>query len=266
MTSTSDSSCGVETTTLQKSHHVRRVFEDAPRYLNRRRVDIRVRRQTVKAFAGRIGWQRLLDVGCGDGTISLPLLTQTSEITLLDLSSSMAERARANVPDESIDNVTVQNENFMTASFEPGSFDLIVSVGVLAHVDSPEEFIAKLASLMRPGGGLIIEFTDCRHIVGQIERVLGQLKEVIAPSKYPTNRVSIGTIAPMFSKHHLKMISLFRYARLPIPGIEKILPEIIHYKLVDLVFGRAGNNRTAWLGNEYICLLTLESEQETTKN
>jgi ubiquinone/menaquinone biosynthesis C-methylase UbiE len=257
----SGSSHGMENPTLQKgskSNEVRRVFENAPRYLNSRRVDMRVRKETVKTFASRVGWQRLLDVGCGDGTISLPLLTHSSDITLLDLSSSMVARARANVPEEYIVNVNVRNENFMTALFEPGSFDLIVSVGVLAHVDSPEEFIAKVTSLIRPGGGLIIEFTDCRHIVGQIGRVFGRLKEFIAPSKYPTNRLSFGTVAPMFSKYNLKLVSIFRYARLPIPGIERILPDVIHHKLVDLIFGRADNNSAVWLGNEYICLLTLE--------
>ena len=122
-----------------------------------------------------------------------------------------------------------------------------------------------MASLIRPGGGLIIEFTDCRHVMGQIGRVFGRLKEFIAPSKYPTNRLSFGTVAPMFSKCNLKLISIFRYARVPVPGIERILPDVIHHKLVELIFGRAGNDKAAWLGNEYICLLTVESERQETK-
>ena len=143
---TSGSSYGMENPTLQKgskSHEVRRVFENAPRYLDSRQVDMRVRKQTVKTFASRVRWSRLLDVGCGDGTISCRYSTHSSDITLLDLSSSMVARARANVPEEYIDNVNVRNENFMTASFEPGSLTWSVSVGVLAHVDSPESSLQR---------------------------------------------------------------------------------------------------------------------------
>jgi SAM-dependent methyltransferase len=171
----------------------------------------------------------------------------------------MVTRARANVPAEFIDNVRIRHENVMTAFFEPGSFDLILSVGLLAHVDSPEEFIAKVTSLIRPGGSLIIEFTDSRHVVGRIGRLFGRLKEFVAPSKYPTNRLSFEIIAPIFRKYNLKIVSIFRYARLPIPSIERILPDAVHQQLVNFIFGVAGDNTAAWLGNEYICLLTRET-------
>lgn len=241
-----------------KSDQVRSVFENAPHYLNSRQVDIRVRTETVRAVASSLSWQRLLDVGCGDGTISLQLLTPTSHLTLLDLSASMAKLAQANIPEGFVGNVEVRNEDFIAASFNPASFDLIVSVGVMAHVDSPDEFISKLVSLLRPGGSLILEFTDSRHIVGRFGRFSGRLKEVVAPSKYPTNRLSFPEVAQLFSNHQMRLVSVFRYATIPIPGIEKLLTHGMLYRIVKLIFGRCGKNTTSWLGNEYICLLTIK--------
>lgn len=241
-----------------KVDHVRSVFENAPRYLNSRQVDMRVRSETVQTLAESLNPRRVLDIGCGDGSISLPLATPTSHLTLLDLSASMAALARANVPEHLAANVEVRNEDFMAASFEPGSFDLIVSVGVLAHVDSADAFIQKIAGLLRPGGSLIVEFTDCRHFVGRLERLSGQLKEIVAPAKYPTNRLSFPVVSRLLERHGMRLASVFRYARIPIPGIEKVLTVDFSHRIVKLIFGQCPNNKNAWLGNEYICLLTAE--------
>jgi SAM-dependent methyltransferase len=243
---------------LLKSDHVRSVFENAPRYLNSRQVDIRVRAETVKGFAAKVEWHRLLDIGCGDGTISLPLLAPANHLTLLDLSGNMAALTQGKIPEDLAGNVEVRNENFMTASFVPASFDLIVSVGVMAHVDSPEEFIAKITTLLRPGGSLILEFTDCRHFVGRMGRLLGQLQEFVAPAKYRTNKLSFPEVARILKNYRLQLTSVFRYATIPIPRIERLLNHGAQYKMVERVFGKCTDNRTSWLGNEYICLLTFD--------
>lgn len=241
--------------TNSKSDYVRQVFEDAPHYLKSRRVDIRFRIEAVRSFASSMAWQRLLDIGCGDGSISLQLLTPASHLTLLDLSASMASFARKNVPDGLAGNVEVRNENFMLASFGPEPFDLIVTVGVMAHVDSLDAFLAKIQSLLRPGGSLIVEFTDSRHFIGQLGRLWGRLKEIAAPALYPTNRLSFSEVAPLFEKHDLSLVSAFRYSRIPLPGIDRILSPEIQYRIAKMIFGGCSNNRNAWLGNEYICVL-----------
>jgi SAM-dependent methyltransferase len=240
------------------SDKVRSVFENAPRYLDSRQVDIRVRAETVKEFAATREWQRLLDIGCGDGTISLPLLTPTSHLTLLDLSGSMVEIAKSNIPEHLAANVEVRNEDFMKASFDPASFDLVISVGVMAHVESPDEFLSAIAKLLRPGGSLIIEFTDCRHIVGRLGRFFGTLQELVAPPKYRTNRLSFSEVAQLFKRHRMRLVSEFRYATVPIPGIERFVGHDMLYRIVELTFGRYTNKRNSWLGNEYICLLTVD--------
>jgi SAM-dependent methyltransferase len=242
---------------LSKSNSVRSVFENSPHYLGNRRVDIRVRANVVKAFADMVQWERLMDVGCGDGSVSLPLLGAKSRATFLDLSSSMTERVRAKIPKMHVENVQVRNEDFMAAAFE-SDFDLIVSVGVMAHVDSPEGFVSKIARLLRPGGHAIIEFTDCRHIAGRLARFTSDLKELVAPPRYRTNRLSFREVSGIFKSQHLRLASVFRYATLPIPGIQRMASPEFQYDLIESVFGCPGKNRNQRLGNEYICLLALD--------
>jgi SAM-dependent methyltransferase len=241
--------------TNSRSVQVRSVFENVPRYLNSRQVDLRMRTEAVKHFTSHVRWRTLLDAGCGDGSVSLPLLTASSRLTLLDLSSSMAARAEASIPEGLRANVEVRNENFMAVSFEPRSFDVIVSVGVLAHVDSPDEFVSKLRSLLAPGGIMILEFTDCRHPVGRLSRFFSWAKELIAPAKYRTNRLSFPLVKEVFDRQHLRLETTFRYANVPVPGVERLMKRGVLFDLVEFVFGRPGKNRNAWLGNEYICVL-----------
>jgi len=241
-----------------KSDQVRDVFEDTPRYLKSRRVDIRCRIDVVKGYASTLDAKRMLDIGCGDGTISLQLVTKSSRLTLMDLSSSMIATARENIPKGLEDMVELRNENFATASFDSEQFDLIVSVGVMAHVESPDAFLSKIKSLLRPGGSLILEFTDAFHVVGRVGRFWSWLRELLAPAKYRTNKLSFAEVARLFDRHNLKLVSTYRYSRVPLPMFNKFVSHDAEYRLVKRFFGRCMANRNAWLGNEYICLLTTE--------
>jgi hypothetical protein len=44
----------------------------------------------------------------------------------------------------------------------------------------------------------------------------------------------------------------------PIPGIQKVVSPGVLYRMISVIFGGCTNNRNAWLGNEYICLLIAE--------
>jgi len=238
-----------------KTDKVRHVFENVPSYVNGRQLDIRMRVSTVGEWAATVGWKRLLDIGCGSGAISLPLLSSARHLTLLDLSESMLNTVRANVPGAMSSNVEIRNEDFMAANFEPRSFDLVVCVGVLAHVVSPTDFIKKIAEVLRPGGSLILAFTDSYHLIGRIARFTGGLKELMAPAKYPVNLLSFREIAEILARNQLRMISKYRYAEMLLPGIERIVPPKLLFKISRLCFGTCSESRNGWLGNEYICLL-----------
>ncbi len=168
----------------------------------------------------------------------------------------MTSLARSKVPAELAGHVDVRNENFMTASFGADRFDLIVCLGVMAHADSPDELLAKIASLLAPGGHLILEFTDAYHVNGRLSRMIRRVREFAAPARSSVNLLSFRHVAGLAAAHGLRFVSQYRYGLPPIPGIGMIGMDAL-YRFVRFVYGTCDDNRNARLGNEYICLLTV---------
>ena len=130
-----------------KPEQVKSLFEIPDKYLCPRQFDIQIRVETVKHFTENLTVDRVLDIGCGDGSISLPLLPRCNQLTLLDLSSKMLDLARKKIPSDRLNDVDLINGSFIGSNLAPQSFDLIFCVGVLAHVDSPAAVIAEIARL-----------------------------------------------------------------------------------------------------------------------
>lgn len=92
----------------------------------------------------------ILEVGCGAGWLC-PWLKVYGHVTATDLSDEVLSRARQRVPD-----VSFIVGDFMTLDFAPASFDVIIALEVLSHVADQPGFVAKLASLLKPGGMLML--------------------------------------------------------------------------------------------------------------
>jgi SAM-dependent methyltransferase len=195
----------------------------------------------------------ILDIGAGDGSLSLQLLNADTRLTLVDLSSRMLGLARAKVPAGSSGNLDTINEDFMSAKFTPRSFDLILCVGVLAHVDSPPDFSAKVVSLLKPGGCIIAECTDSVHFMGRFITGLQWLWSGMKPETYPLNKLTGPGVRDLFCRLGMKVETEFRYG-IPPPGMNRILGHNTLYRMVRLAFGNCKRNRIPWLGNQYIFL------------
>lgn len=92
----------------------------------------------------------ILDVGCGAGWLD-PSLKQFGVVTATDLSADVLARIRMRIPQ-----VTYIAGDFMELPFEAASFDVAVSLEVLAHVADQAAFVSKIHSLLRPGGWLML--------------------------------------------------------------------------------------------------------------
>jgi SAM-dependent methyltransferase len=123
--------------------NVRTLFDQGAAYLDRRQLDIRLRRETVDRVVQGKPYTEILDIGCGDGSISRPLLNSKCRLTLLDVSPGMLSMARSRVPEELSSRAKFVNQDFMQVPFEKNFFDLVICVGVLAHVVSPQDLIVQ---------------------------------------------------------------------------------------------------------------------------
>jgi len=253
---------------ISKATSVKRVFEQPLRsYLERRRHDIRVRSETVRSIVETFSYDNVLDIGCGDGSISLPLLREGVHLTLLDFSASMVAIAKSRIPAAFHGNVAIRNADFMASSFPSNSYDLVLCLGLLAHVDSPEDFIAKAIDTVRPGGRIIIEFTDSHHFMWRLKGLLrhcawpalqiGKLCGAWKPPDYRVNKLHLDRVVQMTKENGAELQSMFRYSAVPLPGIHRVLSQDMLYRMIRFTFGGWRSSRNSWLGNEYICLFTV---------
>ncbi|MEM8640273.1 MAG: class I SAM-dependent methyltransferase [Cyanobacteria bacterium P01_G01_bin.54] len=117
---------------------------------------------TAAAIASTRPIQHVLDIGCGAGNNSLKLrqtLGQDFEITLLDLSQPMLDRAQARLAEVNQGQLRAIAADFRVTALEPESFDVILAAAVLHHLRDDADWrsaFEKIHSLLRPGGSVWI--------------------------------------------------------------------------------------------------------------
>jgi tRNA (cmo5U34)-methyltransferase len=99
----------------------------------------------------------LLDVGCGAGNFTLKLLQRLPglEVTLIDLSRPMLDRAVERVRIATSGKVSAQQRDIRDLSPGESQFDIIVAASVLHHLREDREWkavFAKFYAALRPGG------------------------------------------------------------------------------------------------------------------
>lgn len=106
----------------------------------------------VEALVAEFGRSDLsiIDVGCGTGWLC-EQLSRYGSVTGTDMTQSVLERARQRWPQARF----VCGDIF-DLELPQASFDVVVSLEVLSHVADQPAFIARLASLLKPGGRLVL--------------------------------------------------------------------------------------------------------------
>jgi len=89
----------------------------------------------------------VLDVGAGSGRHSFHAAKCGAHVVAVDLGASI-DVARRNLPPDVL-TIQADAEHLPLAA---GSFDLVMSIGVLHHLPHPERALRRLAPLARPGG------------------------------------------------------------------------------------------------------------------
>ena len=111
--------------------------------------------------------RRLLDVGCGAGNYSLKLLAALPglDVTLLDLSRPMLDRAEQRVAAARAAAVRPVQADIREVELGAGAFDVIVAAAVLHHLRTDAEWRAVFGKLFRAlslGGSLwVFDLVEC---------------------------------------------------------------------------------------------------------
>lgn len=117
---------------------------------------------------------RILDVGCGNGEMTLRLAAAGHEVTGADPSARMLTAAadRLAARPELADRVRLVDAGLGSLPFDGELFDAVCCHGVLMYLDDPGEAVARLAGLVAPGGLLSI-LAKNRRAIGAREALVG---------------------------------------------------------------------------------------------
>lgn len=98
--------------------------------------------------------QRLLDVGCGPGTLTVDLarLITPGEVIGVNVELMVVEEARSHAKEAGTTNVHFISGDFREVGLEPRSFDVVHAHQVLQHLTNPVGALRAMRDLAKPGG------------------------------------------------------------------------------------------------------------------
>lgn len=99
--------------------------------------------------------KRVLDIGCGTGSLSVIMASDGHEVAGIDLSPEMIALANAKSLAAG-QRISFQVMNAAYPRFAPQSFDVIVCRHLLWTLPEPPQVLARWATLLAPGGRLIL--------------------------------------------------------------------------------------------------------------
>jgi SAM-dependent methyltransferase len=118
---------------------------------------------------GDPGGLRVLDLGCGDGRLTLELQRAGAAVIGCDLSAEQVAAARTL-------GLEVQVADAAALPYPDASFDAVLSNAALHWMPAPEPVLAEVARVLRPGGRFVAEM----GAAGNVAAIVGALASALA--------------------------------------------------------------------------------------
>ncbi|MFK7985932.1 MAG: class I SAM-dependent methyltransferase [Sandaracinaceae bacterium] len=103
---------------------------------------------------------RVLDIGCGTGSLALELAPHVAHVDAVDVSSEMVRIARGKAEASATKNVTFHVGTLEEQAFEDAGYDVVCAYNILHLVPDREGTLGLLRRLLKPGG-LFVSSTVC---------------------------------------------------------------------------------------------------------
>jgi phosphatidylethanolamine/phosphatidyl-N-methylethanolamine N-methyltransferase len=119
---------------------------------------------------------RVLEVGAGTG-INVPLYPHHCQVTAIDLSSAMLEKARERIATLGLRHVRLLETDAAHLTFADDSFDCVYAPYTVSVVPDPVKVALEMTRVCRPGGRIVIvnHFRSEHLLMSRIERAISPL-------------------------------------------------------------------------------------------
>jgi len=126
---------------------------------------------------------RVLDVACGSGNLSIPAARAGAIVTGVDIATNLIEQARARAKSEGL-TIQFDEGDAENLPYDDASFDVVVSMFGAMFAPRPELVAAELVRVCRPGGRIAMANWTPAGFVGQMFKLTG--KHVPPPPNMPS--------------------------------------------------------------------------------
>ena len=128
--------------------------------------------QFAEHHAGNVRGLRVLEIGCGMGEFSYKLAKQGATVVAADFFETAVGAARTALA--KFPNAQVIRADIQDIPEPDNSFDMVISLETLEHVNDPKRAIGELVRVTRAGGRLIITGPNYLSLMG-LSRILLRL-------------------------------------------------------------------------------------------
>jgi SAM-dependent methyltransferase len=124
------------------------------------------------AFAEMNGKKDFLEVGCGNGVVAKYLASRyQSNVTGIDIDPEQIELAEKGIGD--VTNIRFLEADATNLPFEAGSFDVVLSFGVMHHIDNWLDALGEIKRVLRPGSYFIYADLIYPGWIARLDRLFG---------------------------------------------------------------------------------------------
>ena len=115
----------------------------------------------------------VLEVGCGNGNFTVFLAEQCSRVVAVDLNEEYVMAASARLTGKSGVKVLLANATQVQWT---RSFDTVIMLDVLEHIENDIEVLRQLGNCLRPGGKLIVKVPALNYLYSPMDKAIGHYR------------------------------------------------------------------------------------------
>jgi len=110
-----------------------------------------------------------LEIGCAPGK----LLAWVAEVLHAEVAGGDYSQRGLSLAQQLFQALNIDGdlrcEDMLATTFEPASFDLVFSAGVIEHFDDPREIVKRHVTLLKPGGKAVIMVPNYGGFYGRLQ-------------------------------------------------------------------------------------------------